>query len=74
MNETWRNVMFLTVNLVFCSHSGEITSNIREILMTFAINATCALVVAFLLALVVTSAEVYATHGQMLPPMAQAFE
>jgi hypothetical protein len=42
--------------------------------MTFAINATCALVAVLLLALVVTSAEVYATHGQMLPPMAQAFE
>ena len=42
--------------------------------MTFAINVTCALVAAFLLALVVTSAEVYATHGQMLQPMTQAFE
>ena len=37
--------------------------------MTFAINATCALVAAFLLALVVTSAEVYASDGQMLPPI-----
>jgi hypothetical protein len=42
--------------------------------MTFAINVTCALVTAFLLALVVTSAEVYATHGQMLQPMTQTFE
>jgi hypothetical protein len=42
--------------------------------MTLAINPTCALVAAFLLALVLNSAEVNATHGQMLPPLAQAFE
>ena len=73
-SETWSNVAFFTVNFVFCSHSDEITSNVGEILMTFAINATCALVTAFLLVLVVTSAEVYATHGQMLQPMTQTFE
>jgi hypothetical protein len=42
--------------------------------MTLNLNALCAIVTAVLLALVVTSAEVYATHGKMLPPMAQAFE